>query len=153
VTRADNPYILSLVNLYRSMYPDALPLIKMQDANPHLQKGSTSNVPDSQLNPVLVQDTDVNQGRNEVEEIWSLPSPDYHHVGERLLLLRRILTKDIGDNRDGEGQLELRAVKIGDEYFRKLLFCRIAVHRRVCYAERVGLIIRGHFNGKNGWES
>lgn len=84
----------------------------------------------------------------ESEGSGALPNPDYHHVGEQLVLLRRIHGED-----EGEGQLELRVVKVRDEDFGKLLFCRIAVHRRVCYAERVGLIIEGQFNGRNGWES
>ena len=150
VTRADAPYILSLVNLYRSIYSDKAPLVQPQEeANPPVQEQSTSAAP--------ARDVGVGQGGDGGKGgSWALPSPYYHHVGERIMLRLRIREEGGGGGVQGgvgEEALEMRAVKVGGEDFGKLLFCRIAVHRRLCYAERVELIIGGKFNGRDGWES
>jgi hypothetical protein len=47
-----------------------------------------------------------------------------------------------------EEEFALVALEVADGEFARLLFCRVSVHRRVCYGERVG------FNGRErgGWE-
>lgn len=61
------------------------------------------------------------------EKTWPVPPLGYHHVGIRVVLLMRL-----------EGnQLRLKAVEVPGDKFSQLLFCRVAVHRRTCYSERV----------------
>ena len=114
VTRADKPYILSLVNLIRLIYNQDPPSSEDTD--------STSN-----------------------ETNWPLPPSMYRHVGPKVVFLMRLP--------DQGGSLQLRAVEMSTPQFEKLLFCRIPVHRRLCYAQRVELLAGGRFNGANGWDS
>jgi hypothetical protein len=143
VTRTDSPYILSLVNLYRSIYQ----LPPMQDAKLH-KRSITKDVQST-----LAQHPSGNQDMEGL--IWAVPSPLYYHVG-KLLMLRVQIRKGDSSSANCESMeeaLEMRAVKVRAEDFEKLLFCRITVHSRVCYGERVKLVAEGHFNGMNGWAS
>lgn len=54
---------------------------------------------------------------------------------------------------DQGGSLQLRTVEVSTAQSEKLLFCRILVHRRPCYTQRVELLADGRFNGANGWDS
>lgn len=124
VTRADKPYILSLVNLLRlthGQYP--LP---------------TEGTDDTET-PSLTTDY-TSDGNN-----WPLPPSMYRHVGPKIVFLMRLP--------DQGGSLQLRAVEVSTAQFEKLLFCRLPVHRRPCYTQRVELLVGGQFNGANGWDS
>lgn len=48
-------------------------------------------------------------------------------------------------------QLELKTVEVPRETFEQLLVCRLAVHRRMSYAERILKLEKGLFNGSDGW--
>ena len=75
---------------------------------------------------------------------WALPKAFYHHVGKRVVLQLRILgTKNNEDAEDLQDTLRLRAVVVSDEDHEKLLFCRVAVHSRLCYGERIKKLIEG----------
>lgn len=122
VTRADKPYILSLVNLIRLIHnEDPLSSEYTDDTEPSLTTDSTSG-----------------------DNSWPLPPSMYHHIGPKVVFLMRLP--------DQGGSLQLRAVEVSTPQFEKLLFCRIPVHRRPCYAQRVELLADGRFNGANGWD-
>jgi hypothetical protein len=73
-------------------------------------------------------------------KIWPTPPLLYRHVGVRVLLLMRL---------DGD-QLRLKAVEVPDERFEWLLFCRVAVHRRACYSDRMQRLEAGELDGQAG---
>lgn len=123
VTRADKPYILSLVNFIR--------FIHNQDPLPSEDTGETEP-------PSLTTDSTSNDNN------WSLPPSMYHHIGPKVVFLMRLP--------DQGGSLQLRAAEVSTPQFEKLLFCRIPVHRRPCYAQRVELLADGQFNGASGWD-
>lgn len=75
-------------------------------------------------------------------KFWRLPQSFYHHVGPRVVLLMRLV----------EGEMSLKAVEVTPFEFQKLLFCRVAVHGKRIYAERVKTLQQGRFNGRLGWE-
>ncbi|KAE8351979.1 alpha/beta-hydrolase [Aspergillus coremiiformis] len=128
VTRADGAYKHCLVDLIHSMY----------NQQPSLSRSETSS---TTVDSFTTDDS---------EKIWKgtdwpvLPS-FYSHVGPRIVLLLRAKSSL------KETCLRLRAVEVPRSDFDRLLFCRVAVHRRVCYEERVGLIAQGEFNEKTGW--
>jgi hypothetical protein len=140
VARVDIPYMLSLVNLYRSIYH--LPPIEEADS----EKGSKSNAQEN-----YIHQTGAGQDVN--KEYWTLPEPYYHHIGERVVLRLSISggENDEGSEEGREEQLMLSAFQVHAEDFAKLLFCRVPVHAREYYGERVGLITKGRFNGRNYW--
>lgn len=146
VTRIDHPYIRTLVDLYRSIY--RLPPIQEVD----------SRVTGTTLESQTSSAKDINdQGEvrgNQARKYWIVPKPEYYHVGKRVVLKLSFVRGQYGDpeSNDGrKGHLVLNASCIPAEEFAKLLFCRVAVHSRVCYEERVRLISEGCFNGRNGW--
>ncbi|KAF3481519.1 uncharacterized protein GIQ15_04278 [Arthroderma uncinatum] len=138
VSRADRPYIICLVNLLRSLHGRP-PLGSDEDeANFHAVPSPET------LNP----ETKASDSANLLaENVWPVTPCYYHHVGPRIVLLKRLEQAF-----QSEGYLlELRAMIVPPEEFQKLLFCRLAVHRRVCYAERVQMIEEGKFNGCSSW--
>ena len=137
VTRADSPYVLSLVNLYRSIY-QLPPVEEATVLNEGGMQGAVSTEP---------QPTSETSERG----IWILPSAVYGHVGARAVLQMRINEGDSSDE-NGENladELVLKAFKVDAEAFGKLLFSRITVHSRHCYRERVRKIAEGQYNGIN----
>lgn len=67
---------------------------------------------------------------------WPTPPQLYHHVGDLVILLSRL-----------EGtSIKLRAITLPPSHLEKLLFCRLTVHRRQYYAERIALLEHGPFN-------
>jgi hypothetical protein len=134
VTRADRPYIRSLIDLYRSIYdlppidervPKDIGTPQIPSTNPHGESFSDRN--------------------EATAKYWALPEPTYWHFGELVVLKLGISTEE------PENQLALSAWNISPENFEKLLFCRVAVHRRVVYQERVQLLAAGRFNGRRGF--
>lgn len=124
VTRADKPYILSLVNLIRLIH-DQDPL-------------SSEDADDTESSSLTTDSTST-------ENNWPLPPSRYHHVGPKVVFLMRLP--------DQGGSLQLRVVEVSTPQFEKLLFCRIPVHRRPCYAQRIELLAGGRYNRANGWDS
>ncbi|KIW99882.1 uncharacterized protein Z518_10810 [Rhinocladiella mackenziei CBS 650.93] len=147
VTRSDTSYIRSLASLFRSIYRQP-PILEAKD-------------PDSLTNSALVTETESNlpsfpftQARNIAENEWALPLPEYHHVGDIVLL-----TKDLVMSNDqltnalhrGATEIALKALRVPHEEFGRMLFCRIGVHRRKEYDSRVEQILAGRFNRRSGW--
>ncbi|KAM5386868.1 hypothetical protein ACJZ2D_000161 [Fusarium nematophilum] len=143
VSRVDRPYILSLVELVRSTL--GLP--------PHSPTADTDmdEIPLEVTSGGASEDiSDISSFSGEFEkdfvaadpDFWRNPRPFYHHVGPRVILVMRL---------EG-GQMSLRAVEVPPLEFRRLLFCRIAVHLKACYGDRVEMLESGRFNRKTGWE-
>jgi hypothetical protein len=162
VCRADSKYILSLVDLYRSIY--GLPPIQSLN-NGVKENGAGSNPPHQTSRRPITQST----GREPVREVdWILPEPEYWHPQDIVIMKLRL--KDIGEAADGgeseDGENEnsdssqlgiqdsmlLTTVRVTHEELAKLLFCRTAVHHRLCYKERLQLIAQGRFNNLKGWD-
>lgn len=128
VTRADGSYKQCLVDLIHSIY-------KQRPALPRSEPSSTT------VDSLLTDDSErFSKGKD-----WSVLPSCYSHVGPRIVLLLRLKTSL------KESSLRLRAVEVPRADFDRLLFCRVAVHRRVCYGERVELITEGEFNGRTSW--
>lgn len=139
VSRVDRPYIRTLVDLYRSIYQ----LPPIQDSNSQTT-GLTDN--GSTHKGETWGDRD--------RKYWIVPKPEYYHIGKRVVLKLGIVPDQWSNHEDSDdpkGQLSLSASCISAEEFAKLLFCRINVHSRACYEERVALIRESRFNGKSGW--
>ncbi|KAH6952683.1 Alpha/Beta hydrolase protein [Fusarium avenaceum] len=139
VTRADKPYILSLVDIVRSTL----------DLPPKNQVSESAT--DEETIYAALKATDTNESRLSYQfegldidqsKFWRLPQSLYHHVGPRVVLLMRLV----------EGEMSLKAVEVTPFEFQKLLFCRVAVHGKRIYAERVEKLQQGRFNGRLGWE-
>lgn len=141
VPRIDGPYVRSLVDLYRSIYK----LPPIQEAGPQVFGTSA----EAQTPPAEVRSSQAVAEEEEVGKHWSVPNPEYWHIGERVVLRRSITTRHASD--DPKEELALSALSVAAEEFAKLLFCRLTVHRRVQYQERVELIAEGRFNGRHGW--
>ncbi|CAM1503554.1 Fc.00g011450.m01.CDS01 [Cosmosporella sp. VM-42] len=119
VPRLDRSYMLSLVDLYRSSY--GLPPTSPDDSSdPQLQRG---------------------EGPGGTE--WKLPSPDYHIVGDIVVLRSKI---DLGVVfRPGETDFDtlvapsqrLDMVHVSPQEFQQLLFCDVSAHKRRLYLERL----------------
>lgn len=147
VSRVDRSYIRTLVDLYRSIYD--LPPIQDLDTQ------TTTATPEAWIFS--------NDGKNRGEALgeqtgkyWVVPKSIYRHVGKRVVLKLGVIPRQDGKYKNGDnskGQLALSALCIPNEEFAKLLFCRVTVHSRVCYQERIALITEGRFNGGNGWLS
>lgn len=146
VSRVDRSYIRTLVDLYRSIYD--LPPIQ----DPDIQ--TTRAAPGAWISPNNDSKDEGKTRREQTGKYWIVPKPLYRHVGKRVVLKLGIIPTEDGNHESRDkptSQLALSASCIPDEEFAKLLFCRVTVHSRVCYQERIALITEGHFNGKNGW--
>jgi len=125
VTRADRPYILSLVELHRSVpkYSDSI---------------------------ATLADTFVDGiSTNAIRKTWPLPAPEYYPIGEVALL--KLATEESSESDEGAEPV-VKMYKISSAVLSGLVFCDIEVHRRVHYTKRVVMIAEGRFNGKEGWE-
>jgi hypothetical protein len=146
VARVDRPYIRTLVDLYRSIYK--LPPIQEVDSQ---ITGTTSG---AQISSAEDSNDEGEVWGEQTGKYWIVPKPEYCHVGKRVVLKLSIIPGQDGgheSNDDPKGQFVLNASCIPAEEFAKLLFCRVTVHSRVYYQERVELITEGRFNGRNGW--
>lgn len=152
VPRADQAYVRSLIDLYRSIYSlqpmmnDAIQL-KNTDCLDQVDKTETSEYT---LPPLFFGDTDSDTLQGEGDEMqenyWKLPMPDFHLIGEILLLRKQVINGD-------RPQKCLRATSILHEHFEKLLYCGLETHSRRFYGERIDLILQGRFNNQLGWEN
>ena len=142
VTRADRNYLLSLVNLYRSIYqmPSVREANALDDGTLHDTKSIAAYHPSSD--------------NGSTDGVWETPSATYSHVGERVVLHMHVCDESSSGESDGHlaDKLELKAYKVEARAFQKLLFCRVSVHRRIEYQNRIHLIAHGYFNSITGWE-
>ncbi|KAH8587284.1 hypothetical protein B0O99DRAFT_747707 [Bisporella sp. PMI_857] len=159
VSRADTKYLISLVDLYRSIY-ELPPIQKVGEEISN--KDNTPSIASAAVADVCLEtgagliDGELMGNRN-----WRLPEPEYWHLQTIVVLKLSLKDIDTGiDENSGEGNttgvqssVALTAVNITPEEFAKLLFCRVSVHRRIHYRERVEMISQGSFNGLSGWKS
>lgn len=121
ISRADGPYLRSVVDLYRAR--NGLP-------------------------PVSVTGDALNIASSDVAEkkAWPLPPPAYNLVGDIIVLRLRLMDIASSNNDDTFSQAEtlstpvVKAVEVTPEEFSKLLFCDIATHRRMAYLERMEMM-------------
>ncbi|KAF4966664.1 hypothetical protein FSARC_5653 [Fusarium sarcochroum] len=145
VTRADKPYILSLVDLARvnlNLPPKTYFFEDESDEEIVDAALEATRAEESKLAPKLTKKLVENLHIDD-SKIWHLPRPFYHHVGSNVVLFMRLV----------EGQMSLKAAEVTPTEFRKLLFCRVAVHGKSRYGERVEALEQGRFNDRIGWES
>ncbi|KAF5613119.1 alpha beta-hydrolase [Fusarium subglutinans] len=139
VTRADKPYILSLVDVARAML-DLLPkaAISEHETSEGIVSAALGSTRDDKRR---LSDDSVDFPVKE-SNFWRFPQPFYHHVGPRLILLTRYV----------DNQMSLKAVEISSSEFQKLLFCRVTVHGKRFYEERIGALEHGLFNNRSAWK-
>ncbi|RSM12705.1 hypothetical protein CDV31_006172 [Fusarium ambrosium] len=142
VSRADKPYILSLVEFSRDVLR-TVPKSPTQENPIETGRGLTFKDDIDSLSPISSQSTGLERGFvNQFTNVWNLPEPFYHHVGPRIVFVMRL----------HEGEMGLRAVQVPPAEFQTLLFCRTAVHGKARYGERVEMLESGRFNGRAGWD-
>ncbi|KAI6773674.1 hypothetical protein HG531_000523 [Fusarium graminearum] len=138
VTRADKPYILSLVEVARNMLN--------QPRKPLLPEPETSSeIIDASLKATQDKEAELSSPKNEEShdqgpKTWKFSQPLYNHIGPSVVLLMR-----------SENEMKLTAVEVTPAEFQKLLFCRTAVHGKRIYEQRVEALEQGHFNDRLGW--
>jgi hypothetical protein len=133
VPRADGPYLRSVVELYRSRY--ALPPL----AGGYVEKPSIAS---------LAVHASVG-----LKGHWALPPPTYYLVGDVVVLKTCLETSQQADDSVSEATTLaiplLKAVKVSAVDFSKLLFCDVAVHRRMVYLERLEMLATGGSCGRS----
>ncbi|KAB8265071.1 Alpha/Beta hydrolase protein [Aspergillus pseudonomiae] len=108
VTRADGAYKRCLVDLIHSMY-------NRQPSQPRSEPSSTT------VDSLSTEDSECfSKGKD-----WPVLPSFYFHIGPRIVLLLRVKTGI------KETCLRLRAIEVPRADFDRLLFCRVAVHRRL----------------------
>ena len=149
VSRVDQSYFRSLIDLYRSIYglePVMNGKIARREAKP-----STPDTEDTQyvLPPLDFQHTEPKAAVKPIENrLWPLPNAEFHMFGD-LVLLRK--EQDARVEPDERPSKELRALSIRAQDFEKLLYCGIKTHSRTYYSDRMDSVLQGKFNYKNGW--
>ncbi|KAM7183570.1 Alpha/Beta hydrolase fold [Naviculisporaceae sp. PSN 640] len=123
ISRADGPYLRSLVNLYRSR--KGLPPVSLSDDQPEL-------------------DAPRDTAR---KDIWPLPLPKYHLVGD-IIVLQLLLADTPATNYDDTFSQAstitssiVSAIELTPDEFSRLLFCDIGTHRRVTYLQRMQTLV------------
>ncbi|CVL09708.1 hypothetical protein FPRO04_06519 [Fusarium proliferatum] len=138
VTRADKPYILSLVDVARAML-DLPPKAAISEHETSKEIVSVALETTRDENRRLSDDSEDFPLKE--PKFWRFPQPFYHHVGPRVILLTRFV----------DNQMNLKAVEISSSEFQKLLFCRVAVHGKRFYDERIDALEQGRFNDRSAW--
>ena len=78
--------------------------------------------------------------------IWQLPGPEFRHLGP-VVVLKIIPSAD-----DSEEDI-VAALQVTSEELSRLLFCRLSVHHRETYLDRIQHLEKGCFNGQSEWPS
>lgn len=138
VTRADKPYILSLVDVARAML-DLPPKAAISEHETSKEIVSAALETTRDENRRLSDDSEDFPLKE--PKFWRFPQPFYHHVGPRVILLTRFV----------DNQMNLKAVEISSSEFQNLLFCRVAVHGKRFYDERIDALEQGRFNDRSAW--
>ena len=125
VARADKSYIRSLLDLYSSATRQGSP------------------------NPCFPSDTIA---KIERQSSWELPLPDLQHLGP-IVVLRTSPPPVTGNNSSFPPQTALSAFKLTAKDLSDLVFCRVSVHSRKIYSERIQQMKRGCWNGRTEWPS
>jgi len=164
IPRADQAYVFSLIDLYRSFYglepmmKDAIQLENTEVLD-RIDKPATS---DYTLPPLFFEETDSDTLVDENEEMQEnsrqLPISDFHLVGEIVVLRKQFIDQPMCDagidsNDTNRPDKVLRATSVPHEDFERLLYYGLETHSRSFYSERTQLILQGRFNNKLRWES
>jgi hypothetical protein len=120
--------MLCLVNLLRSLYGQPA-LINDTGGDKSL---------DPNAGRPIAESSGHSAGQSGSDKVWPVPALSYHHVGARVVLLMRL---------DGD-QLSLKALEVPGDKFEQLLFCRVAVHRRACYSDRMQRLEAGELESQ-----
>ncbi|KAK4171643.1 Alpha/Beta hydrolase protein [Triangularia setosa] len=116
VSRADGPYLRSLVDLYRSR--NGLPPTFNNTTTP-IERGAKA---------------------------WPLPLPVFQPLGDIIVLKLHFINMSSVQGADALSQTSslvaptIKAVSVTPEEFAKLLFCDISTHRRKTYIERMDML-------------
>jgi hypothetical protein len=126
VSRADRPYVVSLLNLLRHEHGQP---------PPRSESDLNTDMSDKEILPAatfLTQLPGSPNGVNDVESaLWPIPDRLYHHVGSLIVLTMRL---------DDDDQTQLKAFEIPPDLFGALLFTKLSVHRRAVYSRRICLL-------------
>jgi hypothetical protein len=139
VTRADKPYILSLVDVARAML-DLPP--KAAISEPETSEGIVGAALETTRDEKCRLSDDSEDFLVKESNFWRCPRPFYHHVGPRVIFLTRFV----------DNQMSLKAVETSPSEFQKLLFCRVTVHGKRFYEERICALEQGRFNNRSAWK-
>lgn len=82
---------------------------------------------------------------------WQLPAPVFHHIGPIVVLKKSPPASDMKSTTSSLPGLVLSAWKITAEDLSRLIFCRLSVHSRTVYDERIQKIESGCMNGRTCW--
>jgi len=137
VPRVDEPYIRSLVDLYRDIY-NLPPISDNPPSKQDVQYRPSIDVPDAGGH---YQTSYSGKKNNQTQPEWSLPAPRYNLVGD-IILLKMRLFPEVGAA-VGAGtiaQPKFDAVKMSHRDFQRLIFCSTDVHKRTCYQARIEMI-------------
>ncbi|KAJ6260736.1 hypothetical protein Dda_4965 [Drechslerella dactyloides] len=134
VARSDRRYILSMVQLYNSTDPS--------EADAGVYGGSM---------PTAIIGGD---GRPP----WSLPEPELFHIGPIVILKVGTYNSEAQSARESSSapkppgsRLIMSAWQITPEELSKIIFCRLSVHSRTVYRDRIQKLRNGQLNGETGW--
>lgn len=120
VSRADSPYISSIIDLYRTRY--GLPSVATDQpvsSQQHLEKDSQQSL------------------------AWPIPASSFHLVGDIVVLRANISPSNVSvDNASDVPTISTRysAITVSAEDFAKALFCEVGVHKRRLYLERIRMM-------------
>jgi len=145
--RADRSYLLSLIHLYRSASRSPL-----EEQTKNHQAGAAA-IPNSNGDFTDQEPLDLNELAVVAapKPIWPVPSPEYHLIGE-IIVLKMSLAGHIHGDVEASSPLTLKVIKIQPDELAKLIFWSTEVHSRVHYTKRVLIILEGMFNGRTGWK-
>jgi hypothetical protein len=148
VTRTDRSYISSLVDFYRWIYnqPPLTNICKDHNKMSARELQTSTNAPESTTESTSQASDNVS---------WPLPPAELSHIGQRVILKMSLPTTSANEINgvNVADDLTLSAWRVSTKDFEKLLFCRVAVHHKVLYQERIERLAKGCFNGRNGWPS
>ncbi|KAF2843819.1 alpha/beta-hydrolase [Patellaria atrata CBS 101060] len=155
VSRADSSYIRSLVDLYRSVYSlppvGNEPLMKAIEGDkerPFLDKEPLTKTAGVLLSESFSTLQSFRSDVGSEGQLWPVPRAEYYHIGPIIIIKVQLeLPSSIGDD-GGEPKLTLKLLKLRKNVLEKLLWCRIEVHRRMMYTERIRMIADGEFHTK-----
>jgi len=128
VARADKQYIRSLIELRKAAR----------------QSQSISNSGQDRLT--------INKA---IEPTWLLPEPVCQHIGRIVVLKVSRPTSDMrntcSSSSSSSSELVHSAWEITPNQLSQLVFCKLSVHGRAAYRDRIRQIEQGRFNGRQGW--
>ena len=138
VSRVDNDYVRSILDIYRISCGDP-PLMKKNASDTQVPQVEKENQPPQPRETGMEPD-----GKLDTSEIptpfWDLPEPNYYNLGE-IIVFRNA-------NPNGD-DFELRPVSVEPEKFCKLVYCDIGVHSKLIYVQNVEDLL-GLAEGKSG---